>query len=339
LCPEYGVALHLVAVGRFTDPVGGKNRGLFAIWSYIDSKRCQQRTEQHQPGAEMFKLTDFRNELKKDNPHYERIKKSALHDLVALLERAVPKATPGEVAAEMRKIPDDKWRKYAKTKSYLLRTFPGLSTAYAQAGVALGESVPGYFPGKKQRQKDVDGKWHEFVLQRRGNSCGPACVLMVKTAFHPPAKAQLGEPEVRGTVALFEQGKIYQGISSLSTAAISMHNWNNVGSNRAPLIQTLHAQPFPVPSARAVSNLSPADMLAELRRCTRKTPGIVGWNWQSGGGHWTVCAGATDDNSRLIILDPWDGVQYVQNDLANYRSYQNGAGTLDLSDPTLTHGS
>ena len=287
----------------------------------------------------MFKLSDFRIELKKDNSHYERMRKSALHDLVALLERPAPKALPGEVAAEMRKIPDEKWKKYARTKRYLLRTFPGLSSAYAQASVVLGESVPGYSPGKKQRQKDVDGRWHEFVLQRKGNSCGPACVLMVKTAFHAMAKSQLGEPEVRGTIALFEQGKIYRGISSLSQEAIDMHNWKNVGSDRGPLIQTLHAQPFPVPSARPVTNLSPADMLAELRKCSRKTPAIVGWLWQGGGGHWTVCAGPTDDNSKLIILDPWDGVQYVDNDIGNFQSYQNGAGSLDLSDPTLTHAS
>jgi len=285
----------------------------------------------------MFKLDDFKKELKKDNSHYERFIKSSLHDLVAMLERPMPKATAFQVTAEMKKIPDAKWKKYARTKSYLLRSFPGLSAAQARGTSGLGTSVPGYFPGKKHRAKDADGNWHEFVLQHKGNSCGPACVLVVKTAFNIMAKAQLGEPEVRGTVALFEENKIYQGISSLSEDAINMHNWKDVGSNRAPLIKTLHAQPFPVPSARPVSNLSPQAMLAELRKCSPKTPAIVGWMWQGGGGHWTVCVGPTKDDSQLVILDPWEGIKYVQNDVGNFSSYQGGAGTLDFSDPTLTH--
>jgi len=285
----------------------------------------------------MFRIVDFEKELNRDNPHYERFKKSSLHDLVALLKRAMPRATANEVAAEMKKISPDKWSKYKNTRSYLLKKFPNLQTAVTQVSSPIGESVPGYSPGKWQRQKDDDGNWHEFILQQKGNSCGPACVTMVKLAWHPGAKYDLREPEIRGLVALFESNKQHQGISSLSPQAVGLHKWKDVGSDRDPLVKTLKAKPFPVASARGVSNLAPAAMLDELRKCSSKKPAIVGWLWQGGGGHWTVCVGPTRDKSSLIILDPWDGIQYVQNDVAGFSSYQNGQGSLDFSDPTLTH--
>jgi hypothetical protein len=285
----------------------------------------------------MFILGNFEAELKKDNSHFERFIKSSLHNLVVMLRRPMPKPTAFTIAKEMNKISGAKWKKYANTHRYLLRVFPELSRQLSGNDSGLGESVPGYQPGKWNRTKDKDGHWHEYILQQRGNSCGPACVTMIKTIFHPIAKMQLREPQVRGNIALFEQNKQHTGVSSVSTEAISMHNWKDVGSNRGPLISELRTQPFPVPSARPVSNLAPAKMLVELRKCSSKNPAIVGWLWNGGGGHWTVCVGPTKDKSELIILDPWDGVQYVSNNDPGFMSYQNGDGTMDLSDPTFTH--
>jgi len=60
----------------------------------------------------MFKFKEFEKVLLKDNPKYERIKTSDLHDLVALLEKS---AAPNvdAVGKEMKKIKKDKWKKYA----------------------------------------------------------------------------------------------------------------------------------------------------------------------------------------------------------------------------------
>jgi len=284
----------------------------------------------------MFKLDVFEQHLKKDNSHYERFLKSSLHGLVELLRSRGPK-TVALIAVEMKKVSADKWKKYTNVRKYLLQCFPELTMQLAQSsGAGLGASIPGYSPGKYERCKDDDNHWHEMILQQKGNSCGPACVLIVKMAWHPNAKDKLREPQVRGIVALYEFGKAHQGVSSIGPEAVGLHNWKNAGSNREPLIKTLHSQPFAVPSAKAVSGLAPAAMLEELRKCTPKTPAIVGWIWSAGGGHWTVCAGPTKDASRLIILDPWEGVQYIQNTLADFQSYQGGSGTMDLSDPTVT---
>ncbi|MGE0386829.1 MAG: hypothetical protein AB7Q97_19055 [Gammaproteobacteria bacterium] len=73
----------------------------------------------------MFKFSEFEKVLYKDNPRYERIKTSDLHDLVALLEsKASPSAEA--VGKEMKKIKKEKWKKYARTRSYLLEEFPDL---------------------------------------------------------------------------------------------------------------------------------------------------------------------------------------------------------------------
>ena len=95
-------------------------------------------------------------------------------------------------------------------------------------------------------------------------------------------------------------------------------------------------RPHPIVKARDGGGKSRDALLAELRKCTQHKPCIVGWLWTGGGGHWTVCNGPTKDGSELVILDPWDGIQYIKNDLADFDSYQNGAGTLDFADPVLT---
>jgi hypothetical protein len=85
-----------------------------------------QRVKPNQyPITIMFKFKEFEKVLYKDNPKYERIKTSDLHDLVALLEKS---ASPNvdAVGKEMKRIKKDKWKKYARTREYLLTEFPAL---------------------------------------------------------------------------------------------------------------------------------------------------------------------------------------------------------------------
>jgi hypothetical protein len=283
----------------------------------------------------MFKLDDLKKEIKKDNSHYERFTKSSLHNLVELLSRKFPAPTALQVSQEMSKISAVKWTKYAHTRQYLLTKFSGLSALLSTAPVTVGVTTGGYTPGKFVRAKDADGGWHNYVLQAKGNSCGPACVLIVKTAWYPMAENKLSETEVRGVMALLEAGQENTGLSSLSPEAIGLHAWQNVGSVRDVVLKALQRNPYAVKNARAVTNLPDAQMLDELRNCTPKKPGIIGINWTGGGGHWVVCIGPTKANDRLIILDPWEGVQYLTNDVATYKDYM-GAGEIDLSDPTMT---
>lgn len=61
----------------------------------------------------MFKLETFMVAVKQDNPTYERVKTSDLHALVAQVTKSI---AADKVAAEMRKITPDKWKKYARAR-------------------------------------------------------------------------------------------------------------------------------------------------------------------------------------------------------------------------------
>lgn len=283
----------------------------------------------------MFKMDDFMKEIKKDNSHYERFMKSSLHDLVELLKRPMPRATPPQIATEMKKIPADKWRKYVHAREYLLKEIPGLRDL-VRTSATVTAPIAGYAPGKYERAQDIDGNWHEIILQQKGNSCGPACVLMVKLAWHPGDKDKLREPEIRGIVAMYEAHKEHTGVSSLSPEAVGLHLWANVGAFREPLISALKVPPCAVPSARPYAPASDDEMLKELRLCTPKAPAIVCWQWSAGGAHWTVCVGPSKDKSKLIILDPWTGCQSVESTPTGFKTYNSGAGTLYGQWTTIT---
>ncbi len=75
--------------------------------------------------AVAFDFKAFEKVLLTDNKKYERVKKSDLHDLVELLASGSPKASA--VEKEMKKVKADKWKKYGRTRSYLLQAFPELS--------------------------------------------------------------------------------------------------------------------------------------------------------------------------------------------------------------------
>ena len=72
----------------------------------------------------MFKWDDFRKELLADNPTYERVLKSDLHDLHEILSKVFPAFTAEGVAAEMKRIKATKWTKYRRTRAYLERSIP-----------------------------------------------------------------------------------------------------------------------------------------------------------------------------------------------------------------------
>ena len=202
-----------------------------------------------------------------------------------------------------------------------------------------------YAPGKWVRQKNKDNKWFEFILQKKGNSCGTASVLIVKQLVHPGIRARLSEEELRGIIALREAGLTNRGISSIGSTARSLHNWQTVGSDPDPLVATLKGEPAPVLKAR----LSWADrttMFADFQKITPKRPAIVGWWWgkkgtYGHGGHWTVCVGPTSDGNLLTILDPWNGIQYLSNSRSGFSTYisldQQGSvsqGWFKPGDPT-----
>lgn len=73
-----------------------------------------------------FTIAGLNQELLRDNPNYERFVHSDLHSLVALLRGQPQRWNAGVIAAEMKGIPADKWRKYGHTRRYLEREISGL---------------------------------------------------------------------------------------------------------------------------------------------------------------------------------------------------------------------
>lgn len=287
----------------------------------------------------MFDFKTFMTKVKVGNSHYERIRRSSLHDLVALVQQK-PFAKPDVVLAELDKVPAAKKDvTYKEAIKYLKANYPGLNQLIMQkqmnVGIATGPSSVGYAPGKWERRKDAENHWHEFLLQAKGNSCGPTCVRIIKTYLYPAAKMQLSEEQIRGVVAQFEAGTTNQGVSSIATQTVGLHDFENNGIIIRPLVQALKAQPFAVPRAKEVYG-SAASVLAQLNEASPKAPAIVGWWWgtygtNNLGGHWTICVGPTKDG-RLIILDPWNGVQYLENTATGFNRYQvveNGSITAE----------
>jgi hypothetical protein len=72
-----------------------------------------------------FNLAQFEQQLLLDNPTFERILRSDLHDLVVLLRKGGFSAM--QAATEMNKIPPAKWMKYARSKTYFRREIPMLA--------------------------------------------------------------------------------------------------------------------------------------------------------------------------------------------------------------------
>jgi hypothetical protein len=187
-----------------------------------------------------------------------------------------------------------------------------------------------YVPGKWDRAKDQDNHWYEFIRQHKGNSCVCATIVMVKRAVHNLSANQLSEEEVRGLMALEETGNLNQGISAISSAAQNHHDWDNVGTGPARAVAVLKVKPHPV-DARILPGKTGQGLLDSINLFTRKKPGLIGWRWSTGGGHFTMCCGPTVDGSRLVIVDPWTGIGYVDNTLTGFTSYNGGTGTLGVA--------
>lgn len=152
--------------------------------------------------------------------------------------------------------------------------------------------------------KDRDGHWYKFDHQQMMKSCTIASAKIAKELYY---NTSIGEQALRGIAALFEKDIENEGVSPLSTQAQNAHNWDNKAGKLKITLHVLKSQPFPIHSARkeaANKNL--------LKNANKNHPVLIGWDWERGGGHCTVCVGKTkSDENTVIILDPYYGLQYV----------------------------
>ncbi len=247
---------------------------------------------------------DFIAQARRDNWHFNFIKKTSLGPLITVL--GSPPVTPQFVAAEVVKLPAAKIKKYKRAFALLNKRLPTLQhfvDAHQQDGIGLTTQT--YAPGREVRRTDVDGRWYRFELQQEGNSCGPTCVRTILSQFtHVPQKT---EGQIRDDVGLMESGDAYKGITQ------SNHDWANVGSVMGSLASVLVS--YGIRTARTIGGEADS-VISDLLKTSKNYPGIIGWYWgawgdTSQGGHWTVVAGTAGSGTRLVILDPWNGVQYV----------------------------
>jgi hypothetical protein len=257
---------------------------------------------------------DFIKEAKKDNWTFS-LKKSSLGPLIVTLGSPTPDINA--VAKEVGQLSAKKKTKYAKALTWLSKRVPYQSVVTAHPG-GIGLTDQSYLPGKEVRRKDEDNGWHTFEMQQKGNSCGCAAVRTVLKAF---TSIELPtEERIRNDMSLYESGIAHQGVTK------SNHDWENVGSVVPSLVSVLRS--YGLREARTA--VGPGDtVLNALRKCSSNTPGIIGWWWgavgdTSLGGHWTVCVGPTRSGSKLVILDPWNGVQYV--DVGSWTEYTTSDG-------------
>jgi len=250
---------------------------------------------------------EFIAQAKRDNWHFNFIRSTSLGPLITVL--GSPPIMLPCVAAEIVKLPAGKVQKYKRAFALLHKRFPTLQTYVdAHKKHAIGLTDQHYAPGKQVRRKDLDGRWYRFELQRRGNSCGPTCVRTILSQY--THVKQRTEKQIRDDVGLLERGVAHQGITK------SNHDWHNVGSIIESLVSVLYS--YGVRDVRQLGG--EADFVRrELLKCSKNNPGIIGWYWglwgdTTQGGHWTVCVGPTRANNRLVILDPWNGLQYVRTD-------------------------
>jgi len=265
---------------------------------------------------------EFIAQAKRDNWHFNFIKRTSLGPLITVLDS--PPFIPQCIAAEIVKIPAGKIEKYKCAFAFLHKRFPTLQKfidAHKQSGIGLTDQ--NYAPGKEVRRKDIDGRWYRFELQRKGNSCGPTCIRIILSQY--TNLQQRSERQIRDDVGLLERGVAHQGITK------SNHDWVNVGSLVQNLVNVMIS--YGIRNASSVHG-DTNYVREQLKKASKNNPAIVGWWWgawgdNSHGGHWTVCVGPTRMGNRLVILDPWEGVQYIDTDQYWFYNVNGSQGWFD----------
>jgi hypothetical protein len=192
---------------------------------------------------------------------------------------------------------------------------------------AIGQTTGGYAPGKEVRLPDKDGRWHNFYLQEKGNSCGPTStrtILLAHTHIQPTPTEQ----NIRDHFGLIIHDMAHTGVEK------SGHSWENVGTGIEPTVDVLKY--YGIRDARSITSWP--ERRAELAKCSKNNPGLIGWLWQppGNGGHLTTCVGLTKAGNELIILDPWTELGYVTA-AHPWNYYPTGGGHGKMADVVVTH--
>lgn len=137
-------------------------------------------------------ITEFERLINAKNKHFERIKESSLHALIALLK--TPNPTKAAVQAELDKLPDKKSTKYTAALSYLRRKFPGLDEV-VKGGLHL-QGFAGIVDEQNRLNRAVlaMGRCHEVVQM-----CQKALAKVVPNTMTSKSPAHWTGPERKAT--------------------------------------------------------------------------------------------------------------------------------------------
>ena len=163
--------------------------------------------------------------------------------------------------------------------------------------------------GANNHHIDVDGHHYDLVVQNKENSCGPASI---RTVIKLVKNEDVGEDYLRELVEVAEEGGAYSGSLGGGGVVITggAHDWDPAGGGTWLVPQALNAAK--IPCAQGAS-------LAPLLQTTNKKPAIAVVAWTGGGLHYVVVAGKTvKAPSRLVILDPYYGLQYAPTAMNTY---------------------
>ncbi len=172
-------------------------------------------------------------------------------------------------------------------------------------------------------EKGVDGKFYKVACQTEALSCGPACIRIIIQLVQGK---EVGEDYLRSLVETLEEGG---GVGSESPRGVIQskgnHNWalSGVGTWCA-YIPRLIAQ------IRPSINCTVKNHSSALLQSTNRNPSIGFISWHgSGAKHFVVVAGKSTDGTRMVVLDPYYGVQSAPIEggtLGTYQPTEKGRG-------------
>ncbi len=217
------------------------------------------------------------------------------------------------------------------TVETLLREIVALNPQFNMAaGKYLAQSAPvNREPlmqhGAKNHHKDVDGHHYDLIVQNKENSCGPCSI---RTVIQLVKNEDVGEDYLRDLVELIEEGDSAYG-GSLGQGGVVVtggaHDWDPSGGGTWMVPAALAAAKIP--------NTKGAD-LAPLLQTSRSKPAIAVVAWTGGGLHYVVVAGKTKAGDKLVILDPFYGLQYATLSGKTINNYKPSDKTGILAEAT-----
>ncbi|MEO6833015.1 MAG: hypothetical protein ABI378_10925 [Chitinophagaceae bacterium] len=155
--------------------------------------------------------------------------------------------------------------------------------------------------GAKNHHKDVDGHHYELVVQNKENSCGPASI---RTVIKLVMNQDIGEDYLRELVEMAEEGGNYSG--SLGSGGLMItggdHDWDPSGGGTWLVPAALKSAKIPCTQGTSI---------AAILETTSKKPAIAVVEWSNGGLHYVVVVGKTRAGDKMVILDPFYGLQYA----------------------------